>query len=74
MPATLLRTKPLPIQPTYARTTASMLAKDREIVRIVDNDERKFKTELKINQHDEKVRNEKQDENIIEYLILKRKK
>lgn len=61
-------------KPSYARATASNLAKDREIVRLVDDDQRKMKTMNKIVEHDEQQRKEKQDENIIEYLILKRKK
>lgn len=40
----------------------------------MDDDERKAKTTQAIQEHIEKVRNDKKDENIIEYLILKRKK
>jgi hypothetical protein len=34
--------------PTYARPTANILAKDRELVRIVDEDEKRRRTELTI--------------------------
>jgi hypothetical protein len=51
-----------------------MIIKDREITRIVDENERKYETKKAIEEHVEKVRNDKKDDNIIEYLILKRKK
>lgn len=62
------------VQPTYARPTANTIIKDREITRIVDENERKYETSKAIEEHVEKVRNDKKDDNIIEYLILKRKK
>lgn len=45
-----------------------------ELTRITDENERKYRTANKIQEHDEITRNEKKDENIIEYLIMKRKK
>ncbi|CAD8183309.1 unnamed protein product [Paramecium pentaurelia] len=72
--ATLQRTKPLSVQPTYARPTANTIIKDREITRVIDENERKMLTKQAIEEHVEKVRNDKKDDNIIEYLILKRKK
>ena len=44
--ATLLRSKPLVVVPSYAKPTASHIAKDREIVRIVDTTLRLQKTQV----------------------------
>jgi hypothetical protein len=39
--------------------TANTLAKDRELVRIIDDDEKTKKTVLMINDHNDKLRQEK---------------
>ncbi|KRX05819.1 Calponin homology domain [Pseudocohnilembus persalinus] len=59
--------------PSYAKPTALTLARDRELVRIVDNDEKKMRTQVTIAMHNDQAREEKQDSNIIEYLVLKRR-
>ena len=51
-----------------------MLARDRELVRITDNDEKRRRTETTIAGHVDKMRLEKQDSNIIDYLVTKRRK
>eukprot|EP00825_Cyclidium_porcatum_P051511 TRINITY_DN949_c0_g1_i1.p1 TRINITY_DN949_c0_g1~~TRINITY_DN949_c0_g1_i1.p1 ORF type:complete len:805 (-),score=152.08 TRINITY_DN949_c0_g1_i1:109-2523(-) len=63
-----------PEVPSYARPTNSLLAKDKELIRIIDDDEKKMKTLQIIEQHNMQLRKEKQDNNIIEYLVIKRKK
>lgn len=59
--------------PSYAKPTANALAANRELVRIVDQDAKHRKTQEVIEGHNETVRREKQDSNIIEYLVLKRR-
>ena len=59
--------------PGYAKFTAAQLAKDRELVRIVDQEEQKKKISSTIEQHNQKLRQDKQDSNIIEYLVMKRR-
>ena len=48
-----------PEVPSYAKTTANTLAKDRELVRIVDDNVKQKKTVQYINEHNDKLRQEK---------------
>ena len=48
-----------PEVPSYAKITANTLAKDRELVRIVDVNEKLKKTVQLINEHNDKLRQEK---------------
>lgn len=60
--------------PGYARPTAALLSKDRELTRIVDNSEKFLKTQLILEEHFTKNRLEKQDNKILEYILQKKKK
>lgn len=60
--------------PAYARPTAALLSKDRELTRIVDNNEKIAKTKLILEDHFAKNRLDKQDSKILEYILLKKKR
>lgn len=60
--------------PNYARPTAALLSKDRELTRIVDSNEKFKKTKDVLEAHYEKNRLEKQNNNIVDYLLTKKKK
>jgi len=59
--------------PGYAKPTASLLTKDRELTRIVDNNEKFSKTEMILEEHYQKNRVEKQSSHILEYILQKKK-
>ena len=55
------------------KPTGATLARDRELTRIVDLDEKKARTTMKIMIHDEEIRKEKINSNIKEYLTFKKR-
>ena len=59
--------------PAYMKPTGATLARDRELTRIVDLDEKKARTTMKIMIHDEEIRKEKINSNIKEYLTFKKR-
>ena len=59
--------------PAYMKPTGATLARDRELTRIVDLDEKKARTFMKIMVHDEEIRKEKINSNIKEYLTFKKR-
>eukprot|EP00828_Plagiopyla_frontata_P044090 TRINITY_DN708_c0_g1_i1.p1 TRINITY_DN708_c0_g1~~TRINITY_DN708_c0_g1_i1.p1 ORF type:complete len:736 (+),score=116.88 TRINITY_DN708_c0_g1_i1:25-2232(+) len=62
------------IIPSYAQQTASTLARDRELVRIVNANEKQFRTQNAISSHIEKQRHERANQNLVEYILMKRRK
>lgn len=59
--------------PLYIKPTASHLAKDRELARIVDNDQKLSKTKNLITNHLGHIKTQKYNSGLIEWLISKRK-
>ena len=59
--------------PGYAKPTAALLTRDRELTRIIDNREKFSKTTQILEEHYQKNRNEKQSSNILEYILNKKK-
>ncbi|KAL4471200.1 hypothetical protein ABPG72_007567 [Tetrahymena utriculariae] len=59
--------------PAYLKPTGATLARDRELTRITDNDLREARTKVVIAQHEENIRQEKQNSNIKEYLTFKKR-
>lgn len=60
--------------PGYAKPTASLLTRDRELTRIIDNKEKFSKTSLILEEHYQRNRTEKQSSHILEYILQKKKR
>lgn len=59
--------------PAYLKPTGATLARDRELTRIKDNDEREARTRMTLAQHESNIRVDKQNSNIKEYLTFKKR-
>ena len=60
--------------PSYAKPTAALLTKDRELTRIIDNNEKFSKTQFILEDHYMKNRAEKQNSQILQYILQKKRK
>ena len=60
--------------PSYAKPTAALLTKDRELTRIIDNGEKFSKTQVVLDDHYLKSRADKQNSHILEYIMQKKRK
>ena len=69
----LASTMPLPEEPLYKRPTASYVAKDRELDRVVDNKEKEMRTKAMMTQQKNMIHTQKYNTGLIEWLIDKRK-
>lgn len=66
-------TLPPPDEPLYKKPTASYVAKDRELGRVVNELEKEFRTKAMMTQHKNMMHTQKYNTGLIEWLIEKRK-